>query len=185
MCCSPYSSAASATYGIFRSEGFRAFYRSYTTQLSMNIPFQAVVVTTYTLCQKLLNPEGKYYPVVHFVAGATAGSVACIVTMPFDVCKTLLNTQEAGVLSHLKQAQVVGMYGAARAVTQVKGVPGFFQGLTARVVYQAPGTAISWSVYEFFKYYMKRSEASKAANDGYESIKDIKLTVSAKTAATP
>ena len=51
------------------------------------------MVTTYSLCQKQLNPEGRHNPNVHFVAGAVAGGVACAVTMPLDVCKTLLNTQ--------------------------------------------------------------------------------------------
>ena len=40
MCCSPYSSCTQAAYSIFRAEGARAFYRSYGTQLTMNIPFQ-------------------------------------------------------------------------------------------------------------------------------------------------
>jgi solute carrier family 25 iron transporter 28/37 len=84
---------------IFRNEGARAFYRSYGTQLTMNVPFQAAVVTTYSVCQKAMNPEGIYNPGVHFLAGAVAGGVACAATMPLDVCKTLLNTQEAGVLS--------------------------------------------------------------------------------------
>ena len=40
MCCSPYTSCSQAAYSIFRAEGARAFYRSYGTQLTMNIPFQ-------------------------------------------------------------------------------------------------------------------------------------------------
>ena len=107
MCCSPYSTCMGATMGIYRSEGVRAFYRSYFTQLTMNIPFQAAVVTTYSLCQSLLNPNREYNPGIHFVAGAIAGSVGSAVTMPLDVCKTLLNTQEAAVLKQLKQAEVI------------------------------------------------------------------------------
>ena len=52
------------------------------------------MVTTYSVCQKTFNPEGRHNPNVHFLAGAVAGGVACAVTMPLDVCKTLLNTQE-------------------------------------------------------------------------------------------
>ena len=53
------------------------------------------MVTTYSVCQKTFNPEGRHNPNVHFLAGAVAGGVACAVTMPLDVCKTLLNTQES------------------------------------------------------------------------------------------
>jgi len=40
MCCSPFKSCTEATFSIYRSEGLRAFYRSYFTQLTMNVPFQ-------------------------------------------------------------------------------------------------------------------------------------------------
>ena len=60
----------------------------------MNLNLQAAVVTTYSVCQRTLNPEGLHNPNIHFLAGALAGGVACAVTMPLDVCKTLLNTQE-------------------------------------------------------------------------------------------
>ncbi len=160
MCCSPYTSCSQATLGIFRTEGLRAFYRSYFTQLTMNVPFQAAMVTSYSVCQAVLNPDKEYNPYVHFLAGALAGGVGSAVTMPLDVCKTLLNTQEANVLKQLRQtevstlhlarqgflfqlityhsssflSQVVGLWGAARSVHQVTGFPGFFQGLTARFV---------------------------------------------------
>ncbi len=64
------------------------------------------MVTTYSMCQSLLNPNKEYNPYIHFAAGAIAGGVGSAVTMPLDVCKTLLNTQEAGVLKQLRQAEV-------------------------------------------------------------------------------
>ena len=106
MCCSPYTSCSQATLGIFRTEGVRAFYRSYFTQLTMNVPFQAAMVTSYSVCQAVLNPDKEYNPYVHFLAGALAGGVGSAVTMPLDVCKTLLNTQEANVLKQLRQTEV-------------------------------------------------------------------------------
>ena len=59
------------------------------------------------MCQKKLNPEGVHNPNIHFLAGAVAGGVACAVTMPLDVCKTLLNTQESAASLngiHLKRS---------------------------------------------------------------------------------
>jgi len=64
------------------------------------------VVVSYGACQKMMNPNREYNPYVHFVAGAVAGAVGSAVTMPLDVCKTLLNTQEAGVLSRIQQTEV-------------------------------------------------------------------------------
>lgn len=34
------------------------------------------------------------------------------------------------------------------------GPRGFFKGITARVLYSMPATAICWSTYEFFKFYL-------------------------------
>ena len=40
QCCSPYKSAWNCANTVYRTEGLGAFYRSYTTILTMNIPFQ-------------------------------------------------------------------------------------------------------------------------------------------------
>jgi len=152
MCCSPYCKPTECAGTVFKSEGLRAFYRSYMTSLSMNIPFQAAMVMTYGKVQREVNPDKAYRPEVHFLAGAVAGGVASAITMPLDVCKTLLNTQESGVLKARNVTEVRGLVNAGLSVYKMMGWRGFFQGLTPRILYQAPSTAISWSVYEFFKY---------------------------------
>ncbi len=63
-------------------------------------------MTSYSLCQSVLNPEKVYNPYIHFLAGAIAGGIGSAVTMPLDVCKTLLNTQEAAVLKQLHKSKV-------------------------------------------------------------------------------
>lgn len=168
MCCSPYTSCTNCAWTVFKTEGMGAFYRSYTTALVMNIPFQVATVVTYQMSQRQLNPTKEYNPTIHFFAGALAGSVASIVTMPFDVCKTLLNTQEANVLTKLRTPQVTGLFRAGQVIYQLAGFRGFFHGVSARVLYQAPSTAIAWSVYEFFKYYL----SLKAVNndDHYDTL---------------
>jgi len=170
MCCSPFCSAMDCSTTVFQTEGLRAFYRSYLTALTMNIPFQAAMVMTYGLVQRSANPEKAYKPGVHFAAGAVAGGVAAFVTMPLDVCKTLLNTQETGVLKALNKNEVKGLYNAGKTVKAMKGLRGFFQGLSPRVVYQVPSTAISWSVYEFFKYYLNKGNVEKEDCSNYETL---------------
>jgi len=171
MCCSPFSGCANAAITIYQTEGIKAFYRSYFTQLTMNVPFQATLVTTYMSIQRFLNPNNEYNPAIHFVAGALAGGVASTVTMPFDNCKTLLNTQEAGVLKKIEVSEINGLSGAAKSITRMVGFRGFFSGLTPRILYQAPSTAISWSIYELVKYYMK---SAKERDDRYETLNSLK-----------
>ncbi|KAJ8920122.1 hypothetical protein NQ315_011779 [Exocentrus adspersus] len=141
---SPYKSALRCVQHIYQSEGLAAFYRSYTTQLTMNVPFQSIHFVVYELSQKVINEDGVYNPPAHMASGALAGGVAAAVTTPLDVCKTLLNTQQSGAAT--------GLVEAFKTVYRLGGSAGYFRGLQARVMYQMPATAICWSTYEFFKY---------------------------------
>lgn len=149
---SGYKTCLQCASSVLRKEGVKAFYRSYTTQLVMNVPFQSIQFMTYEFMQDLMNNERQYDPLTHMCSGAVAGAIAAGLTMPLDVCKTLLNTQEACARTHL--SYINGMAAAFRTIYDFCGVRGYFRGLSARIIYQMPSTAISWSVYEFFKFAM-------------------------------
>ncbi|XP_035981941.1 mitoferrin-2-like [Fundulus heteroclitus] len=154
---SPYRGVLDCVRAVWQREGPGAFYRSYPTQLTMNVPFQVLHFMTYEYLQELLNPHRQYNPSSHMLSGGLAGAIAAATTTPLDVCKTLLNTQESQALSSSGQSQgahrrISGLVHAFRTVYRLGGLQGFFKGVQARVIYQMPSTAISWSVYEFFKY---------------------------------
>ncbi|XP_067909199.1 mitoferrin-2 isoform X1 [Heterodontus francisci] len=154
---SPYKRVLDCMRTVWKNEGAGAFYRSYTTQLTMNIPFQAVHFMTYEFLQEKLNPHRQYNPSSHVLSGAMAGAVSAAVTTPLDVCKTLLNTQESLALNSLNiSGHLSGMANAFRTVYRLGGIPAYFKGVQARVIYQMPSTAIAWSVYEFFKYFISK-----------------------------
>ncbi|NWI29533.1 MFRN1 protein, partial [Sula dactylatra] len=159
---SPYKSVLACIRTVQKTEGFGAFYRSYTTQLTMNVPFQAIHFITYEFMQEQINPRREYNPRSHIVSGAIAGAVAAAATTPLDVCKTLLNTQENMALSSVNiSGHLSGMVNAFKTVYQLGGISGYFRGVQARVIYQMPSTAISWSVYEFFKYFLTKHKLEK------------------------
>lgn len=161
---SPYRSVVHCTKMVYRNEGFRAFYRSYCTQLFMNLPYQAIHFSAYEFFQNLLNKDRKYNPPVHMIAGGAAGAAAAAFTTPLDVTKTLLNTQETGIGS------TRGMLEAISQIYKMAGPLGFFKGLVPRVLYSMPATAICWSTYEFFKYILSRTPKS-ISND--QRSKDV------------
>ncbi|XP_034025889.1 mitoferrin-1 [Thalassophryne amazonica] len=164
---SPYRGLLDCVRTVTRTEGVGAFYRSYTTQLTMNIPFQAVHFITYELMQEQLNPHRHYNPSSHILSGATAGAVSAAVTTPLDVCKTLLNTQENVALNSMNiSGHLSGMANAFRTVYQIGGLSAFFKGVQARVIYQIPSTAIAWSVYEFFKYFLTKQQVEEETGNG-------------------
>ncbi|XP_002738766.2 mitoferrin-2-like [Saccoglossus kowalevskii] len=155
---SPYKGVIDCARTVYRQEGLRAFYRSYTTQLTMNIPFQCIHFVTYEFTQERFNPKREYNPLTHVVSGAVAGGIAAAVTTPLDVCKTLLNTQESCVASRLNNQAIVGMLNGIKAIHRCCGFAGYFRGVQARVIYQMPSTALAWSVYEFFKYFITKQK---------------------------
>lgn len=151
---SPYKGVIQCGVMVLRQEGWRAFYRSFSAQLFMNIPYQCIHLVAYETIGKILNPSNSYNPRAHLLAGAGAGAMAAALTTPFDVAKTLLNTQEE-VVASTAGGRVVGLGNALRTIYAVNGVGGYAKGLTARVLFTAPAAAISWSVYEFFKYTLR------------------------------
>ena len=158
---SPYKGVLQCARGVWATEGPRAFYRSFNTTLLMNLPFQTLHFVTYETTKKLLNPEQNYNWKAHLIAGGVAGGFAAGMTSPFDVARTLLNTQEKCVIMQCQLRdtcqqynKITGMLNAFRTIYEMHGVRGYFRGVTARVLFQIPATAISWSVYEFFKHSM-------------------------------
>ena len=162
---SPYKGAAHCIRTVYNTEGLRAFYRSYTTQLSMNVPFQVIHFISYEFLQDVFNYSRLYDPLSHMLSGAGAGASAAVVTTPLDVAKTLLNTQQQR--RTLNQSErIPGLFSAMLKIYKSNGVRGYFRGATARVVYQMPSTAICWSVYEFFKHMLglKQHEFREASS---------------------
>lgn len=239
---SPYKGMIDCVMKVTRKEGFKAFYRSYFTQLNINIPFQCTHLITYDFLQTHLNKKREYNPVSHCISGAVAGGLAAAVTTPLDVCKTLINTQECcnpdelckksggltssggaggapmtstssavasssataaaaatatsstqspaggGGTSTLKtkpsgsMAAILNPTGFVRAqstatgttglmtakglrdavwiIYRAEGARGFFKGIMPRTIFQVPGTAVSWSVYEYFKHTLKNKQSN-------------------------
>lgn len=169
---SPYSSTFHCANQLYRNEGFRAFYRSYTTQCAMNVPNHGLLILVYGNMQKYFNAKGENRPEVHCAAGAVAGGVSAAITTPLDVCKTLLNTQESSALNKLNESRITGIRNAIQTVYAMQGIRGFFKGLCARIVYQMPSTALSFSVYEMFKHYLKSNDSDCSPDQGNELLKD-------------
>ncbi|KAI6239488.1 hypothetical protein M3Y99_00566600 [Aphelenchoides fujianensis] len=169
---SPYGGSLECARCVYRTEGLTAFYRSYTTQLMMNVPFQAVHFVTYEFFQEarpslsflfysrvqILNPRHQYDPKTHLIAGGIAGGLAAAITTPLDCVKTVLNTQQTPEIDGQNRILLKatkhyrGIVDAVQSIHQERGLAGFTRGLQARVVYQVPATALSWSVYELFKF---------------------------------
>jgi len=166
---------------IYRQEGLRAFYLSFGTQLSMNVPFAFIHFGLYDQVKKQLNPDNRWDPISNAVCGAVSGGTAAFVTTPLDVIKTVLNTQEnfttqQGCTPCEKSCKVKGTLhiGTIRAAihhinsTRLTRNPltPYFRGCWARVLQAAPGCALSWIAYEFMKTVLEAETAQKKVDTG-------------------
>ncbi|KAF7730204.1 Fe(2+) transporter [Apophysomyces ossiformis] len=153
---STYRSVRECAQKVYAAEGILAFYISLPTTLYMSIPFQSIQFTTYELFRSLLNPSGAYDPKSHVVAGAVAGMVASSITTPLDVIKTLLQTRGSSKDPRIRNAS--GFWEAAKIIGERHGYQGFFRGFKPRILTHMPSTAVSWSVYEYFKWFLSSDD---------------------------
>ncbi|KAG0750190.1 hypothetical protein G6F62_000887 [Rhizopus arrhizus] len=149
---STYRSVRDCAKKVYMSEGLKAFYISFPTTLSMSIPFQSVQFATYEYCRSKMSHGEEYSPEIHMIAGAISGTVASSITTPLDVIKTLLQTRGSSADPTIRSTK--GFRDAARIIYGRYGIPGFFRGYRPRILTNMPSTAISWSVYEYFKWFL-------------------------------
>ncbi|ORX99644.1 carrier protein [Basidiobolus meristosporus CBS 931.73] len=150
---SNYKSIFECAMKVFRAEGFSAFYVSYPTTLTMTIPFQSIQFATYEYFCDTLNPNRTYDPKTHIISGGIAGAFAAAATTPLDVAKTLLQTRGTSTNAEVRNAS--GMLAAIRIIVKHDGFSGLLRGWKPRVLSHMPATAIAWSTYEYFKWFIK------------------------------
>ncbi|PVU95781.1 hypothetical protein BB559_002605 [Furculomyces boomerangus] len=147
-----YKTIINCTRSILKTEGFTALYVSYPTTLLMNLPLQSIQFGLYDVFKKTLNPDHSYSPLTHVTSGALSGAIAAAVTTPIDCAKTLLQTR--GLSSDIKIRTVSGVIEPFKIIIKLYGFKGLFRGILPRVISFMPGTAISWTTYEYFKYFI-------------------------------
>jgi hypothetical protein len=91
-------------------------------------------------------------PGTRFVAGAIAGSTACIACYPLDLVRTRLTTEFEGK-EHYR-----GMVDAFRKIHRAEGWRGFYSGLGPTLGVAVPNFAISYTVYGTLKEYVLDDE---------------------------
>lgn len=83
MIFSPYGNSLECVRCIYMREGIKAFYRSYITQLTLNIPYQCTHFMIYEFMQEMLNPQHRYNASSHLVSGGKFSLKKSILALPF------------------------------------------------------------------------------------------------------
>lgn len=85
-----------------------------------------------------------------FMLGLAAGAVSGAATTPLDVVKTRLQTQPSG-----NDRQYTGVWQCLRTIVREEGARALFKGMVPRVIWVAPASAITLSVYEALVAYVQ------------------------------
>ncbi|KAL4229466.1 hypothetical protein ACF0H5_012504 [Mactra antiquata] len=153
-----YSQIRQALSSTIQNGGFLSLYRGLGPTLLRDVPFSALYWTNYELLKKkLLSTQQKTQLsfTESFICGATAGSIAGIITLPFDVIKTHRQIALGEVVFSKEKKEVTSTWKLIENLYRQQGIKALFTGLTPRIVKVAPACAIMISSYEYCKKFFR------------------------------
>lgn len=153
-----HDNIVSAFTSIWKSTGWKGFYRGYEGQIMRDVPFRAIQLPTYEIVKKYYSnhfatsSDGivrPLKPVENMLVGAIAGSLSAAITTPLDVIKTRLMTDKS-----VSAISIGAVLKTAKLLAQTEGISGLFSGLGPRVVYVGPSCGLFFVVYEATKLHL-------------------------------
>lgn len=138
---------------LLKREGPRALLSGYNATLVVFAPYAMLYFVVYERCrQEARDRYGRETSGTVAASAACAGAIAAGTTAPLDVVKTRIQTQ--GDSSVVNRRKYTGMLDAMRDIIRTEGVGAFGRGMTARMLWMMPGTAITMTSFEFLKRIM-------------------------------
>lgn len=147
-----------------KSDGYKALYKGLEITLWRDVPFSAIYWGSYEFCKNNIsvntNQNSKNSNLIHFInsfiGGTISGTLAAILTHPFDVGKTrlqisLMNNEKSTLVPNTNNNVSKNMFIYLNTIKKMEGVGALFTGLTPRVAKIAPSCAIMISSYEMSK----------------------------------
>lgn len=154
-----YLEIGQAVKSLVRTRGLLSLYRGLGPTLLRDVPFSCFYWTSYEALKLHYNQKQPTF-LFSFVAGATAGTVAAVVTLPFDVVKTHMQI-ELGEMEILQDKKPINTLAVMRELYQTQGVRSLFAGIVPRISKVAPACAIMISTYEFGKKFFRQKNAAR------------------------
>ncbi|KAK7346399.1 hypothetical protein VNO80_20917 [Phaseolus coccineus] len=152
----PYSGIYDAFKTILREEGFSALYKGIVPSLFL-VSHGAIQFTAYEELRKITvdfkskrstvhnqNPDKLLNSVDYAVLGATSKLAAILLTYPFQVMRARLQQRPSddGVPRYM------GTWHVVKETARFEGVRGYYKGISANLLRNAPASSIIFIVYE-------------------------------------
>lgn len=128
---------------IIKKEGIIGLYRGYFITVFREIPFSIIQFPLYEYIKRKLLASNKTRSALDnnltlkqsFICGATAGSIAALVTTPLDVVKTRIMTNEKN-----SKDSKIGIIDTIKEIySKNKNITAFFAGAKWRIIYISVG----------------------------------------------
>ncbi|XP_074647564.1 mitochondrial glycine transporter A-like [Tubulanus polymorphus] len=137
-----YKNIVHALVMIHRTEGAKGLYSGLGATLMRDAPFSGLYLMFYTQLKKSAfqrDLKEHHKPLVYFMCGVMAGSLASVVTQPADVIKTHMQ---------LYPDRFSSVSSAIMHIYKTDGVVGFMRGIIPRCLRRTLMAAMAWTVYE-------------------------------------
>ncbi|CAK9303962.1 unnamed protein product [Gordionus sp. m RMFG-2023] len=139
--------------------GVLSLWKGWAPTILRDVPFSALYWVNYEHIKSRFITKStprKSQIMIAFISGGVAGTVASILTTPFDVIKTHRQI-ELGELEakHINCSKSNTTFSLIKKLYRVNGFKGLYAGVVPRVIKVAPACAIMISTYEYGKLFFK------------------------------
>ncbi|CAG0880041.1 unnamed protein product [Cyprideis torosa] len=152
-----YREIRSAVRHLVHTEGVRRLWMGLGPTLFRDVPFSSFYWTCLEALKKWAGYTHNPPPSFMFFAGATAGSIAAVLTLPFDVVKTHrqieLGQRMGKEISEADRRAMKTTLGWLKYLYQERGLSVLYTGIVPRLAKVAPACAIMIATYEFSKQF--------------------------------
>ncbi|XP_058054391.1 mitochondrial thiamine pyrophosphate carrier-like [Anopheles bellator] len=143
---SKYRTIAQSTRLVYREEGLRAFWKGHNPAQVLSIIYGMAQFSSYERfnhVMRTIDVFERHHNVRNFISGAASGTVATVITLPLDVVRTRLISQDPG---RGYRSSVQGL----KLIYLHEGVRGLYRGLGPSVLQIAPLTGGQFMFYNIF-----------------------------------
>jgi hypothetical protein len=150
---------------IYVEEGITGLYKGYGAALATYGPFVGIYFVGYEQSKKFYkyilkkDSDDQLTFLSNLASGAQAGAFAAMVTTPMDVIKTRLQVQSKKITINNNNINTIysNSFDAIKKIFKQEGIKAFVRGIPVRILWIAPGSAITMAVYEKVKLILKKS----------------------------
>lgn len=141
---SKYRSIFQALYTITHEEGPKALWKGHVPAQFLSVSYGIVQFWCYETVRKQFGAT-VFNAVPDFYSGAVAGSVATLVSFPFDVVRTRLVAQSENYKVYRSVSQTF------HSLITTEGVSALYKGLLPTIIQVAPHAGVQFMSYKFFE----------------------------------